>query len=212
MPPVWCPPIPEAPAQGMVMSHDTIDKYDIIGFAALLIVDVISVHEASGTAPDARALHRLRTQLGHHVRHHLPGLGHHLHWLGTRSNGNPTGGTCGPFTTTTSFGAGTPHTWRSLGGTGSGCPGNNDVLNVGHGSRPDDHVLSDDDVRPLWTAAREQQCRMSHHGVARLHPIRRLQRTPGQHQGREALRSGRVPASTSRDPGCRAPFIRDPGG
>jgi hypothetical protein len=57
-------------------------------------------------------------------------------WAGRRSNGNPTGGTCGPFTTNTSFGAGIPHTWRSLGGTGNGCPGNNDVLNVGQPDPP----------------------------------------------------------------------------
>jgi Flp pilus assembly protein TadG len=49
-PPAWCPPIPEAPAQGMVMHNDTIDKYDIIGFAALTIVDVINPQQAGGQA------------------------------------------------------------------------------------------------------------------------------------------------------------------
>lgn len=134
VPPVWCPPIPEAPAQGMVMRHDTIDKYDIIGFAALLIVDVISVHEASGTATTTQEPFTdfTHTNSGITFGTTLPTDSVITYtWLGTRSNGNPTGGTCGPFTTTTSFGAGTPHTWRSLGGTGSGCPGNNDVLNVG---------------------------------------------------------------------------------
>lgn len=41
-------PILGAPEQGMVYQQGNIDKYDIIGFASLLIVDVVSVQEAEG--------------------------------------------------------------------------------------------------------------------------------------------------------------------
>jgi Flp pilus assembly protein TadG len=45
-----CPPIPGAPDQAMVYqtNNTVIDKYDIIGFASLTIVDVVSVDEAEG--------------------------------------------------------------------------------------------------------------------------------------------------------------------
>lgn len=42
------PPIAGAPEQGMVYQQGNIDKFDIIGFAALTIVDVVSVNEAQG--------------------------------------------------------------------------------------------------------------------------------------------------------------------
>jgi Flp pilus assembly protein TadG len=41
-------PIPGAPEQGMVFQQGNIDKYDIIGFASLTIVDVLSVNETEG--------------------------------------------------------------------------------------------------------------------------------------------------------------------
>jgi Flp pilus assembly protein TadG len=138
-PPAWCPPIPETPSQGMVMRNDTIDKYDIIGFAALLIVDVLSVNDASGTSTTTQEPFTdfTFTNVGITFGTTLPtGSVINYTWRGTRSNGDPTGGTCGPFTTNTSFGSGTLHTWRSLGGTGSGCPGNNDTLDVGQPDPP----------------------------------------------------------------------------
>jgi len=42
------PPVAGAPEQGMVYQQGNIDKYDIIGFASLTIVDVVSVDEAEG--------------------------------------------------------------------------------------------------------------------------------------------------------------------
>jgi Flp pilus assembly protein TadG len=42
------PPYPGAPPQGMVFQQGNIDKYDIIGFAALKIIDVVPVDEAQG--------------------------------------------------------------------------------------------------------------------------------------------------------------------
>ena len=42
------PPFTGAPPQGVVYQQGNIDKYDIIGFASLLIVDVVSVDEAQG--------------------------------------------------------------------------------------------------------------------------------------------------------------------
>jgi hypothetical protein len=41
-------PVPAAPEQGMVIQSGTIDKYDIIGFAFLTIVDVIRRDQAQG--------------------------------------------------------------------------------------------------------------------------------------------------------------------
>jgi Putative Flp pilus-assembly TadE/G-like len=38
----------DAPEQGMIFQNSQIHKYDIIGFAFLTIVDVVSVHEANG--------------------------------------------------------------------------------------------------------------------------------------------------------------------
>ena len=42
------PPYDGAPEQGMIFQSGQIDKYDIIGFAALRIVDVVSVNDAQG--------------------------------------------------------------------------------------------------------------------------------------------------------------------
>ncbi len=42
------PPLGGAPEQGTVYKNGNIDKYDIIGFAALEIVDVLSVNETQG--------------------------------------------------------------------------------------------------------------------------------------------------------------------
>jgi Flp pilus assembly protein TadG len=42
------PPIDDAPVQGTIYQQGNIDKYDIIGFASLTIVDVVSVSEAQG--------------------------------------------------------------------------------------------------------------------------------------------------------------------
>ena len=132
-PPIWCPPIPGTPSQGMTMHNDTIDKYDIIGFAALRIVDVLSVHEAAPTTTTTQEPFTDFTysNLGITFGTTLPtGSVVNYTWTGTKSNGNATGGTC-DLTTNTSFASGTLHTWRSLGGTGAGCPGNGDVLTVG---------------------------------------------------------------------------------
>ena len=41
-------PVPAAPEQGMVFQSGNIDKYDIIGFASMKIVDVLSVNETQG--------------------------------------------------------------------------------------------------------------------------------------------------------------------
>ena len=41
-------PVPAAPEQGMVFQSGNIDKYDIIGFASMKIVDVLSVDETQG--------------------------------------------------------------------------------------------------------------------------------------------------------------------
>jgi Flp pilus assembly protein TadG len=43
-----CPPIAGAPAQSTIYLNNNIDKFDIIGFASLTIVDVVSRDEAQG--------------------------------------------------------------------------------------------------------------------------------------------------------------------
>ena len=50
----WSRPVPEAPEQGMIFQSGNIDKFDIIGFAFLTIVDVVSVDEAEGGIGNCR--------------------------------------------------------------------------------------------------------------------------------------------------------------
>jgi Flp pilus assembly protein TadG len=45
----WGAPIPSAPPQGSIYKSGDLDKYDVIGFAALKIVDVLDVNDAAGT-------------------------------------------------------------------------------------------------------------------------------------------------------------------
>jgi hypothetical protein len=42
-------PVTGAPSQGTIWSNNSIDKYDIIGFAALRIVDVVTPNQAAGS-------------------------------------------------------------------------------------------------------------------------------------------------------------------
>lgn len=44
----WSSPVPDAPEQGVIYQSGQIHKYDVIGFAFLKIVDVVSVNEADG--------------------------------------------------------------------------------------------------------------------------------------------------------------------
>ena len=44
-------PEPGAPSQGTIYQQGNIDKYDIIGFASLTIVDVLDTQEAAGSPP-----------------------------------------------------------------------------------------------------------------------------------------------------------------
>jgi Flp pilus assembly protein TadG len=127
-----------APPQGSLPTGGKIEKYDVIGFAALRILDVLSTRDAGPTTTTTQQpfTDYTYTNLGITFGTPLPsGAVVTYTWLGKKSNGNPTGGTCGPFTTNTAFAPGLPpHTWQSLGGNGGGCPGNNEVLNLGQPS------------------------------------------------------------------------------
>jgi hypothetical protein len=130
-----------APVQGYVKHSGNILKYDVIGFAALRIVDVRTVQQAGGTSTttmqpwpssnytyDSTAITLNAT---------LPsGSMVTYDWSGHRTTGQQqaSGGTCS-FTTNADTSVG-PHTWVTFPGNGggSGCP-NNDVLD-GAGRQP----------------------------------------------------------------------------
>ncbi len=135
---VWCTPTGTvAPPQGVVYHSGNIYQYDVIGFAALRIVEVVDWGAAGPTTTTTQQPFTdfTYTDLGITFGTTLPsGSVVDYTWTGTRSNGNPVGGRC-VVSTSTSFAAGPPpHTWRSLGGSGGGCPGNNETLNPGQPS------------------------------------------------------------------------------
>jgi Flp pilus assembly protein TadG len=125
-PPIWCPPVPGTPSQGMLIRNDKIDKYDIIGFAALLIVDVIPVRDAGGTSTTTQEPFTdfTYTNTGITFGTTLPtGAVADYTWTKVK-NGNTVSDRC-QFTTTSSF-SGTV-LWRDFGKTGH-CPSNNDAV------------------------------------------------------------------------------------
>lgn len=129
-PPAWCPPLPDTPSQGMVMHNDTIDKYDIIGFAALRIVNVLSVNDASGTTTTTQEpftdFISPPPPEGITFTADLP-TGSVADYTWTKvKNGNTVSDRC-QFTTTSSFASGVVHPWNTF-GQGGHCPGNNDVV------------------------------------------------------------------------------------
>jgi Flp pilus assembly protein TadG len=127
-------PIPGAPSQGMIVKNGDIDKYDIIGFASLRIVNVLSVKQAENTQTTQQPFTAFTyTNTGITFSATLPaGSVVNYRWTGTKSNGQAVGGTCN-FATGAPFVPGT-YSWRTLGGTGNGCPGNNETLNAGQPS------------------------------------------------------------------------------
>ena len=135
------PPVANAPSQGTIHTgspgNPTIDKYDIIGFASMKVMDVVTPQEAAGQTtttqqpwdPSNYSFNASRITL----TATLPsGSVVTYTWTGTRQQGQRTvnvGGTC-TFTTGQPTAPG-QYTWPAFGGNGSQCPGNGDTLNQG---------------------------------------------------------------------------------
>jgi hypothetical protein len=121
-----------APPQGYVLHSGSILKYDVIGFAALRIDNVLTVQQAGPSSSTSQQpwTDYSATRVGITLNSVLPsGADVSYTWTGHRSNGQQqqTGGSCA-FTTTQNKPAG-PYTWQVFGG-GGGCPGNNDVVDA----------------------------------------------------------------------------------
>jgi hypothetical protein len=132
---VPCPPVSGAPSQGtMYTQNGAVDKYDIIGFAAMEIVDVLSKHdvENGGTTTQQPFTDFTYNSTGITLATALAANASVTYtWTGHRTTGQqqPSGGTC-MFTIATALAPGT-YTWEAFGGNGINCPGNNNVLDPG---------------------------------------------------------------------------------
>jgi Flp pilus assembly protein TadG len=136
-----CPPVAGAPSQGTVYTgspgNPTIDKYDIIGFASMKVMDVVTPQEAQGQTTTTQqpwdTANYAYDASGITLNTILPaGSIVDYMWTGTHQQGQQTvqvGGRC-TFTTNQDTPAG-PYTWQAFGGNGNGCPANGDSLNAG---------------------------------------------------------------------------------
>lgn len=127
-----------APPQGTLMTgspgNPTVDKYDIIGFASMKIVDVVTPKEAADAAtttlePWPTANYSFTpSEITLNVT--LPsGSSVEYVWTGLTAQGVATGGTC-VFTTTANRQAGT-YPWSGFGDGSSQCPGAGVTLDTG---------------------------------------------------------------------------------
>jgi hypothetical protein len=130
-----------APPQGYVLHSGSILKYDVIGFAALRIGDVLTVAQANASNQTSQepwpSSNYTYDSTAITLNAPLPsGSMVSYTWSGHQTNGQQqqSGGTCS-FATSTITAAG-PHTWVSFPGNGhgAGCP-TNDVLD-GPGRQP----------------------------------------------------------------------------
>jgi Flp pilus assembly protein TadG len=122
-----------APAQGYVLHSGNILKYDVIGFAALKIRDVLTVQEAGGSSQTTQqpwpTSNYTYNPTGITLQATLPsGSAVSYTWNGHRTTGQhpASGGTCA-FQTSADRAPGT-YTWQNFGGSGNQCPSGNDVL------------------------------------------------------------------------------------
>jgi Flp pilus assembly protein TadG len=131
-PAVPCPPPGSAVSQGAVYQSGKIDKYDVIGFAALMILDVVTPQEAgNGTTTQEPFTDFTYTNNDITFPSGLPsGAVVSYTWTGHRTTGQqqPSNGTCA-FTTNQALAAGT-YPWGAF-GNGNECPGNTNVLDAG---------------------------------------------------------------------------------
>jgi YD repeat-containing protein len=123
-----------APAQGYVLHSGNILKYDVIGFAALRIRDVLTVQEAGGTTTTTQqpwpTSNYTYNASGLSLSATLPASSVITYtWAGTQGR-NPRSGTC-TYSPNADMPPSPPvYQWQAL-GNGSGCPGNNvTVTNV----------------------------------------------------------------------------------
>lgn len=120
-----------APPQGYVLHSGSILKYDVIGFAAMRIVAVVTPQDAAGTPTTTQQPWSSYTynKDGITLTATLPsGSVVTYTWVGHRTTGQQaqSGGTCS-FTTNADKAVGT-YTWQAFGGNGNSCPSSNDVV------------------------------------------------------------------------------------
>jgi hypothetical protein len=117
-------PIPGAPSQGMIVKNGDIDKYDIIGFASLRIVNVLSVKDAQNTTttlePWTGTFSTTATQITFTTIEVPTGADVTYQW----KKGSNTR-TC-HFTTSSVFSPNQPYGWDAF-GSGGQCPKANDL-------------------------------------------------------------------------------------
>jgi Flp pilus assembly protein TadG len=119
--------------QGYVFHSDAILKYDVIGFSAMEIVDVLTAKQAepTSTVTPQDWTDYTYDAAGITLNSTLPaGASVSYTW-----NGHPRNGNGQPFVKACSFqtpqdtAAGT-YTWQAFGGSGNQCPGNGDVVDA----------------------------------------------------------------------------------
>jgi Flp pilus assembly protein TadG len=130
----WGSPVPGAPPQGSIYTSGKLDKYDVIGFAALRIVDVLDKKAAEDESTttyepffDFTTTPLQITFTGDLVNDAQVSYT----WTGHRTSGQQqaVSGTC-TFTTTQVYADGSSVAWGDF-GTGGGCPGSNVALDDG---------------------------------------------------------------------------------
>lgn len=133
-----------APPQGTIMTkspgNPTVDKFDIIGFAAMKIVDVVTPKEAADAATTALepwpTANYASTANDITLNAVLPaGSTVAYTWTGLTAQGEPAGGTCA-FTTTADRQPDT-YPWAAFGDGSSQCPGPGVTLDQGQPSSVD---------------------------------------------------------------------------
>ena len=167
-------PIAGAPSQGTIYANNTIDKYDIIGFAALTIVDVINPQQAGGqAAQDATCSGKPNADVA-------PGF---YDWvaLGTLL--------CSPNKVPPSVPVDAISAVNVPGGIEPDDLGHHAEHSPAEEHASEFHLALRRDLRAVRTAAPEQQqCEVRHHQLAGVHAYRRLSGVDRQHQGGAALR------------------------
>jgi hypothetical protein len=137
-----------APPQGTVMTgspgNPTVDKYDIIGFAAMKIMDVVTPKDAADAATTALepwpTTNYSYTSNDITLNAALPGGSTVAYvWTGQTAQGEPSGGTCA-FTTTANRAANT-YEWSAFGDGSVQCPGAGVTLDAGQPSSVDIQTL-----------------------------------------------------------------------
>jgi Flp pilus assembly protein TadG len=129
----WGRPVPSAPPQGSIYSNGNLDKYDVIGFAALRIVDVL---DRKAAQDESTIIYQPFTDFSMTTtaitfnRDLVNGAQVSYTWAGHRTTGQQqaVNGVC-TFDTSQVYAAATPVPWSTF-GSGGGCPDGNVSLDA----------------------------------------------------------------------------------